>query len=454
MKYLINPFTGGFDEIGTQDLTIFEDMSEPTGFVNRTSSIMSFSNLLRTFAIAPVSGSYDVYFKGSKLTITTPLSVSIPNLSGNYYFYIDIDGVLKYLTTFNLVLISSVAYCSVIYWNADAGNYVLWGEERHGVTMDGATHAYLHTTRGCQYVNGSDVTYTLGNGSLSTHMQIALSNMRIADEDIAVNIINDPTPSNPFEQVLTPIAQIPIWYRINDHWAKTTANNFPMIFGTARAQYNFYNGTTWVLQDAPSNNKVCVTYVFATTGITEPVIGILGQAQYQNLAAAKTLVSWKNLDYGDLPAPEMVLLYILYYETSTTYGNSVHSRLLEVQDFRVSTDRGFVASQVESIPSSKILPAIGSIHALTTGLIEAISYTGFFSVRYFVALQSADGKTSSFDYSITTNNAGGVFEAIFGKIPGTLNYNVISFVSGGEINFTIQNNEATDLTWKVQKLSF
>lgn len=112
------------------------------------------------------------------------------------------------------------------------------------------------------------------------------------------------------------------------------------------------------------------------------------------------------------------------------------------------------AQPLDSIPSSKILPAVGSIPPLTLGTIESIPYAGFFSVRYFVALQSTDGKTSSFDYSITTDNNGGIFEAIFGKIAGTLSYNVLSSVISGNILFKIQNNESSILTWKVQKLSF
>lgn len=109
---------------------------------------------------------------------------------------------------------------------------------------------------------------------------------------------------------------------------------------------------------------------------------------------------------------------------------------------------------IDTIQSSKILPSIGTIPALSLGTVETILYSGFFSCRYFVALQSASGKTSSFDYSITTDNAGGILEAVFGKIPGTLNYTVTTTVSSGNILFKIQNNESSILTWKVQKLSF
>lgn len=109
---------------------------------------------------------------------------------------------------------------------------------------------------------------------------------------------------------------------------------------------------------------------------------------------------------------------------------------------------------IENIPSSKILPAVGTIPASSSGLVESIPYAGFFSVRYFCALQSASGKTASFDYSITTDNAGGIYEAVFGKIYGGLSYSISTSVNLGNIEFIIDNNESDLLTWKVQKLGF
>lgn len=106
------------------------------------------------------------------------------------------------------------------------------------------------------------------------------------------------------------------------------------------------------------------------------------------------------------------------------------------------------------ISSSKILPSVGTIAALSTGTIDTLPYSGFFSCRYFCALQSASGKTASFDYAITKNDSGGVLEAVFGKIFGGLDYTVLTSVVSGNVEFTIRNNELTTLTWKVQKLGF
>ena len=106
------------------------------------------------------------------------------------------------------------------------------------------------------------------------------------------------------------------------------------------------------------------------------------------------------------------------------------------------------------ITSSDILPLVGTIASSSTGTIDTLSYSGFLSCRYFCALQSASGKTSSFDYSITTDNSGGVLTAVFGKIMGGLSYTVESSVISGNILFKITNNETDLLTWKIQKLGF
>lgn len=320
--------------VNSGSITLAADTNEPTGFVNRTDSIVSFDPLTRTLTIAPVADSFSVYVVGTKLTFYSPLSVSFPDLPGTYYFYIDGGGVLHQSSVFSLDYILTVAIAAMIYWNSTTSSYVIFGDERHGIVMDGATHQYLHTTIGAQYVSGFGITYTLGNGNLNSDAQISLAGGMVADEDIRVTVVDDSTPTEQFQQILSPIAKIPILYRANSHWFKTTATNYPLVFGTARAQYNYFNGTTWMLQDAPSNNKVCVTYIFGLTSFTEPVVGILGQAQYQNLAEAQKLAKWQNIDFGAMPAPEMVLLYTIYYETSTTYNNAVKSRIIDVLDNR------------------------------------------------------------------------------------------------------------------------
>lgn len=320
---------------------IFQDMQEPTGFKNREDSVLSFNSNTRTFTIAPsIKGYYDIYIGGKKLRITETFNLQIPNTSGDYYFYIDKYKQLNYTNVFGIDLLYAYAYVSYIYWSASDNNYVYFGEERHGITMDHDTHRNLHSTRGTQIVSGGNITYTLGNGNTNTSAQIALSNARIADEDIVVDIIDSPAPSSPFEQILSPIARLPIWYRYGeDEWRKLPATNYPMAPGTTRCRYNLNTNGVWSLQDATLNNKVLVTYVFGTTSLYEPIIGILGQTQYQNVSEAKTAALWSNINFGTLPSPEMKLLYVIYYDTSTSYSNEAKAKIVAVEDFRAKYDK-------------------------------------------------------------------------------------------------------------------
>ena len=338
------------DQNSSNTSSVFVDMKEPTGFVNRTDSEISFDNSTRIFTIQPTGLSYSIYHLGVKTIIDTPLSITIPDNSGNYYIYISNSANLTYTTTFDLALISEYAYCAYIYWDDVDNKAVIFGDERHGITMDGTTHAYLHTTRGTQLVSGAAIGYTLGSGALAADAQISLGDMQIKDEDITVNINNDATPDAPFEQILFPIAEIPIVYREGTIWKKSVATQFPMIVqsGDVRASYNEFTGSTWQLTEAPSNNKTLVTYIFATTSVDEPVIGILGQTQYNNIDEARGDASWENISFGDLPSPEMKLLYTLYYDTSSGYANAAKSKITYVADLRFTHDREVSAAVFNS----------------------------------------------------------------------------------------------------------
>lgn len=390
--------TLSFTDVTDTRLTdIFDDTKEPTGFTNRVDSTLSFNQGTETFTIAPVATDYEIYIKGNKITISNSQSIQLTSGSGNYYLYLDANGTLNYMTSFNVSLFQEYAYCSFIYWNDTQSELVVFGDERHGITMDAATHGYLHLTRGTQLVSGAAITYTLGDGSLDTHAQVGIGNMQIRDEDIIVDIVHAATPSNPFEQVLSSPAEIPIWYREGaSEWRKTTANTFPLITGTARAKFNEFTGGSWQLTEAPSNNKLLVTYIFGTTNINEPVVGILGQNQYQNVDDARENGSWEQIDFGELPAPEMKLLYTLYYETSSNYTNNAQSKIVFVGDFRFSADRETPAA------------AFSNIHANLVGL-SADDHPQYFNqargdARYYTQTLLDGGQLDSRYYTETEVN--------------------------------------------------
>lgn len=332
---------------------VYDLTSEPTGYADRTKSTLSFDEGTRTLSIAPVSGSFDVYVAGKKITISSTLTKQIPNTSGSYFFFITSAGVLDYQQTFSVSILTSVAYTAYVLWDATNSKAVSFGEERHGLVMDGATHGYLHTTRGTQLVSGASIGYTItDSGSLDADAQVSISDLSVRDEDILVQITNSASPTLPFQQKLSPIAYLPIYYRVGTTWTKDTGTAFPMKTGTVRARFNQNNSGTWSLVEATKDRNYLVSYVFATTNIQEPVIVLLGQDEYTSLSDAQARAAWSKVDFGDLPAQEMKLLYIIMYQTSSTYTNTPKCLIGYISDLRFGADREVSATSFNTAHSN------------------------------------------------------------------------------------------------------
>jgi hypothetical protein len=315
---------------------------EPTGFPNRTDSTISFDPGTRTFTIAPTGPQYDVFVKGKKVSISSTQTSIIPDVSQPNYFFLDESGVLQTTTVFDVSLLSDFAYIAYVVWDAASGAVVTFAEERHGIVMDAATHAYMHVTRGTQLYRGGSIDVLVDNGGTDNlSAQVGYTNMTIADEDIVIDVIHSGAPSAPFEQVLNKPARIPLFYRdgASGVWRRLTTTNYPIKFGTLRSQYNQLSGGTWSLQDI-SEGYFGATFLFATTDIGSPVVGFIGQGQAQTLAEAELLLTWDNIDFGTLPFQEFKLLHRIIYNTSSAYTNAVKSEISKVTDYRFGIDRG------------------------------------------------------------------------------------------------------------------
>ena len=315
-------------------ITAFEDMKEPTGFLNRTDSTISFDDSTRIFTIAPVGSSFSFYIKGNKFTKTTAQTVTIPDSSGSHYIYFNTSGVLVSTQVFDISIIEQDAYVSLVYWNTDTipHSRSYFAEERHGITMDGTTHAYLHTIFGARYLSGLALGgFTIGNGSLDSHAQFTSDSGSIRDEDI-LHVIGAQT-------------QIPILFRQGQLWRKKAADNFPVIYsGSAgytgangRLPYNQYTGGAWQLTQVASNKFVLVHY-FATNDVDNKVVGIQGIAEYNDIPAARNAASTEITTLSDLPFTEFVPIGTVIFQTNT-YTNAIDARIVPVNganyvDFR------------------------------------------------------------------------------------------------------------------------
>jgi hypothetical protein len=317
---------------------------EPDGFVNRTDSQISFDNESREFTIQPKSPAteYIIFNNGVKVVKTVAESLYLPDTTALYFLHFDkSNNNLSYKTTpFDFDTDIPIAH---IYWNYDANKAVYFGEERHGIQMDTATHKYLHNIFGTQYVNGLSISnYTItGNGSSNSDASIAIGDGLIYDEDIEVAIAHSNTPTEPFQQILYPIAQIPVYYKngTNGNWIDTTANNFPVKVGTT-VQYNLNNSGTWSASNStnPNNNRYIASWICATSQEHAPIIAIMGQRIDSSLEQAASNNSWGSLNLTGLPVVELRPLYRLIYDTKSSFTNDAKSFLVDVLDIRDHLD--------------------------------------------------------------------------------------------------------------------
>lgn len=169
------------------DTSVLEN--EPTGFPTRDDSEISFDAGTRTFTIQPKSPSthFDYATKGRIYRKTAPVNVVIDDIEGPWFIYFD-GPTLVASQTFQYEILKKWAFVSEIYWDATNQEAVLLTDERHGLTLDGATHRYLHNAFGTRWISGlaAGNFNDAGDGSADAHAQASFSDGLVFDEDIAI----------------------------------------------------------------------------------------------------------------------------------------------------------------------------------------------------------------------------------------------------------------------------
>lgn len=332
---------------------------EPTGHEDKTQSVISFDESNRRFSIGPAITSFVIWNQGKRHVKTATETIDIPDTSATYYIYYNSSGQLSYKTSFfDLETEAPVAY---VYWNEVDNKSYFFADERHGITMDWATHEYLHRTRGAAIANGFGANgYTLvGNGTSDNDIQINIANGTFFDEDLEVSITNAATPTpNTWQQRLQDGgAWIPVFYRTNNHWFKDVATAYPLKKGANRPTYNLNTAGTWSTPEV-SNNRWGISWIIATNNLNEPIIAILGQENYSSTNDAQEAV-WEDLNLDGFPIVEFRPLYKIIYYTSNTYTNFAKAKFTEVIDLRRVISSG---SGIPSVPVSD--------HGNMTGLLD------------------------------------------------------------------------------------
>jgi hypothetical protein len=319
---------------------------EPIGFVNKNDSSISFNSSTRVFTISPVGASFEVWCKGVKNVVSTAQTITLPNTTALYYIYYSNLGVLSYKTTY--FTWDSDTPVSYVYWNATTSQATYFADERHGTTLDWATHEYLHRTRGAVIASGFAANgYTLsGTGDLNSHAQISIESGTFFDEDIEINVVSTATPTqNTWTQNLLFPAKIPV-LRLSgaSEWILDTATDYPLKQGTARPQYNYYSGGVWLTADVLNNDYTC-SWIIATNNLNHPVMAIISQSNLTTLSNAQS-AKFEELTLTNFPSLEFRPLYKLIFQGSDGYANTPNARLREIYDLRAVQAAGVSAATV------------------------------------------------------------------------------------------------------------
>lgn len=350
---------------------------EPTGFEILTDSSVSFINATRTFEIFPAIDDYTIWHKGNKFVKTGIDSLVVTNVDGVHFIYFDDVGVLQQSQT--VWDLGEVVPVAVLYWNSGITTGYLM-EERHGLSMDWATHKYLHSTIGTRYVSGFALSGYVLNSDSSNSVTVELSAGKIADEDLEHSITHDGSLTNPFSQYLTDPAQIPVWIRegANGVWREREFTDYLTVTaGTGRTAWNEFTGGIWTQTEVVNTNYVAY-WIVATNMPLRPVKSIQGQRIDTSLANAQVNNKWDQMSLGDFPFPEVKLLYRVIFQTNNTYTNNHQlNQIVDVTDYRnvsplpsgsyVATDHGTLSGlSDQDHPASSIFTTTTNFNGILT----------------------------------------------------------------------------------------
>lgn len=300
----------------TTAATLSQDL---TGFINRTSSTISFDETTRVLTLAPVSGTFSVYYRGKEYPVAASKTVTIANTSGGRYIVYDYSNarLVDIGTNPNIKDTILVAY---VYWDSTSGKAVIFGDERHSTARDTMWHYYQHLNMGALWRSGGDATYTVNNSNLVTFG--LTTPIVVVDEDLEHSVIHSSASTGmaQYEQTLNAAGILPVMYLSGTTYRQyIPSTTVPWMAGSSRALYNPVSGGVGSTADIPTNDKFLVYWCVATNCTKYPIKLVLGRTSHDTYAAAET----EDFDGLDLPMPEIVPMYKIILQTRDTYTQNI-----------------------------------------------------------------------------------------------------------------------------------
>lgn len=300
--------------------TALINSGDATGFVDRTSSTLSFNDATRTLTFAPTGSNFTMYHRGREIVVSSSQTLVISNSPGSHWIHWDYaqNRLVDLGANPNIRDNLLVAY---IYWDSSSSYAPIFADERHSVSRDTQWHYYQHTTNGAIWKSGGDITYTVNN---TNDVSISIAGpIVLADEDLEHTIANAETPTLPYEQTLSNTAQsdanLPILYLNGTVYKQLTATTLPWYPSTTRAFYNPVVSNSGSLTSAAADDLFVIYWIVATNDTRAPVKLIMGRGAYATYAEAET----ENFDSYGLPMPEIAPMYKVILKTRSSYTQNL-----------------------------------------------------------------------------------------------------------------------------------
>lgn len=325
-------FEDGVDVDGIATLAASEDyvddkfttqgalIVDPHGFTEYDDTYMTRSWVGNTFTLTQVGASTPYFHQGELKYLVGSKSIALTPTLGPHFIGLncttevleDLGGTIPAASVVSTHILCEFAY-------ANGTNVIYKANERHTTKFLKRDWFYKHLYLSTQYRSGiqPSITSVDGNGSSNTHAQFSTTSGQIADEDIEI-VVAAKSASD----------LKALWYYDGTKWVTANGSTGSGVLpaGTGRAAYN--NVASGLAEC--SNNYHVLTHLFAANDGT--LIGVIGNAEYQLVAAARLAASTEiaTLITTGLPFPEFRAIATFINKTSNSYSNATKSIIVSV----------------------------------------------------------------------------------------------------------------------------
>ena len=282
-----------------------------SGFVDDTETSVAFNESTHVFTLSAVTSTWEYYWNGQKATISGNKTITLPTTTNFYYISINSNtGTLLSGTTIWTLLDSTLPVAS-INWNSGNTPKSILADERHTCLIDRQMHAYLHYTRGTQFISGGVLTGPTLATATDAATVFGVSQTLIADDDLFETIPAFPRPSGT-------TFNYNIYYRLTGSTWTWQLSYVPFLSGgTSFIQYDSTSGLVNGVNARWYNSYILLTDEENSTTYYSL---ILGRNVFTSLALAQA-ENPLNFDFTGFPIAEAVIAYQLTWSSANANGN-------------------------------------------------------------------------------------------------------------------------------------